>query len=305
MVSAFSPSRGSMYASTVLRSFSPLFSPSNPPSHVPLWRQHLSPYFPVVMALRWAVRCLPGLSVLAILILSELALQIFQTAYIGLSYPTGLVTGHNPVSAQLLFVAYSVFIHVVALIFPFRLCRSVWQASTAVREIYGPGGKYAAPVKAKAEDAPAPQQSRSDAQGQYQVGHIDTVHAIMIPSYKEEISVLEETLKVLASHTLATTTYDVSGISQEPPTIRASQSIVTNHAIPIRSSSQWRIGTRMPSQSPRNSRPPSDIGSRTYSTQSTLRIFLERYLGRVATSAGLPNKFKGNTTVVGTGKMSS
>ena len=38
----------------------------------------------------------------------------------------------------------------------------------------------------------------------------EVVNAIIIPSYKEDIDVLEDTLKVLSSHRMAVKTYDVS-----------------------------------------------------------------------------------------------
>ena len=157
----------------------------------------------------WAVRCLPGLSVLAILLLAECALQVVQTLTIGLTYPPGLLAGHQPVVAQALFIGYSLFLHILAFIFPIRLCRSVWQAWAAVEKVYGPSTRGVAAFKEKDEDIPGVQQAKSEAQSPHRMDHLRTVHTIMIPSYKEDIGVLEETLKILASHTLARSTYDV------------------------------------------------------------------------------------------------
>ncbi len=61
--------------------------------------------FLTAMALCWLFRCLPGLSVLALLILTECALQVLQTiACISLNYSPGLARGHHPVFAQILFM---------------------------------------------------------------------------------------------------------------------------------------------------------------------------------------------------------
>lgn len=82
---------------------------------------------------RWATRCIPGLSVLALLTLIECALQLFQTSLIGLTYPTGLIKRANPIIAQSLFAAYTITLHIVALLFPLRLCRAVWCATSAIQ----------------------------------------------------------------------------------------------------------------------------------------------------------------------------
>ncbi|KAK5188312.1 hypothetical protein LTR92_011610 [Exophiala xenobiotica] len=162
------------------------------------------------MALCWIFRCLPGLSVLALLILTECALQVLQTiACISLNYSPGLASGHHPVFAQILFMSYSLLLHLLALIFPIRLSRSVWHAWGAVEKVYGPGGTSVVAPKDKNEDSYVPQHNRRATQEQNRIDRLGPIHAIMIPIYKEDIALLEDTLKVLASHALATTAYDI------------------------------------------------------------------------------------------------
>lgn len=161
--------------------------------------------------LDWVVRCLPGLSILGVLIVSETALQVVQTAVIGLSYPPGLIPSRNPVFAQTLFCAYSLLLHILAFLFPLRLCRAVWQATNAIKEARNarPGGSCPGKVKLEEDALDFSQVSSSSQQQDKEATSNDTINAIMVPSYKEDIGVLEDTLNVLASHALAHQTYDV------------------------------------------------------------------------------------------------
>lgn len=151
---------------------------------------------------RWATRCIPGLSVLALLVLIESALQIFQTTFIGLTYPTGLIKRANPVVAQFLFSTYTIWLHVLALLFPIRLCRAVWSATSAIQKAQYESGNFLS-IKEKDNDGGSPKlRSKGIEEG-------DIVHAIIIPIYKEEVETLEDTLNVLASHPAAREMYDV------------------------------------------------------------------------------------------------
>lgn len=162
----------------------------------------------------WLIRCLPGLSVIAVCILAECALEVLQTLYLGFRYPTGLLPGHNPVIAQSLFATYSVYLHVLALLFPLRLCWCVWRAATQIEESHAAYSKVRSLTKLDQEPDRQVQSSTcwdkdESSQG---YGH-GFVHAIVIPSYKEDIDVVEDTLKMLASHQLAPKHYDVSNPS--------------------------------------------------------------------------------------------
>jgi hypothetical protein len=160
--------------------------------------------------LDWVVRCLPGLSILVVLIIAECALQIVQTGLVGLNYPPGLIHGHNPVFAQFLFITYTLTLHTLALLFPVRLCRSVSQASNAIEQVLRARREANLAGKEKCEDDPIFQQPSPSLQHEeVALTPNETIHAIMVPSYKEDIGVLEDTLNVLANHGMASKTYDV------------------------------------------------------------------------------------------------
>ena len=165
------------------------------------------------MALRWALRCLPGLSLLTLFILTECALGIIQTIA-GHLHSTDLLVFHAPLLAQVIFVAYSLFLHVLAFFFPLRLCYSSWQAAKAIRSVCGHGPRDTALFKLKTEESPCIQPEESDTEQQEQHYGLEIVHAIMIPAYREDVGLLEDTLKVLASHTLASRAYDVCSPSR-------------------------------------------------------------------------------------------
>jgi hypothetical protein len=151
---------------------------------------------------RWATRCIPGLSVLALLVLIECALQVFQTSLIGLTYPTGLIKRTNPVVAQFIFSTYTISLHVLALLFPLRLCRAVWAATSAIQQAQYESGNFIS-KKEKDNDGGSPKLRCTDGE------EGDIIHAIIIPIYKEEVETLEDTLSVLASHPAAMHMYDV------------------------------------------------------------------------------------------------
>ena len=158
----------------------------------------------------WLIRCLPGLSVIAVCILAECALEVLRTLYLGFRYPTGLLPGRNPVIAQSLFTTYSVYIHLLALLFPVRLCWCVWRAATQIKESHAAYSKVRSHTKLDQELDEPVQPSRSWDKDESPPDHdYDFIHAIMIPSYKEDIDVVEDTLKMLASHQMAPRHYDV------------------------------------------------------------------------------------------------
>lgn len=158
--------------------------------------------------LHWLTRCLPGLSSLLLIVLIECALQPLQTAWMKFEYPTFLLKTNNPVLAQLLFISYSLFLHVLALLFPLRLCLA---ARAATEEIQRAHSDTDAGLETP-QDGPSGAEQEwdrlNDTPGADTYGQ--TIMAIILPSYKEEVAVLEDTLRVLASHRLARSSYDVS-----------------------------------------------------------------------------------------------
>lgn len=160
--------------------------------------------------LNWIVRCVPGLSVLVLLILVECSLQIVQTEYISLRYPIDLVQKSNPVFAEFMFITYSALLHVFALVFPLRLCWSAWRAATLIETVHSARHNHGLPRR-KETQRDLVLGDYLDSKSDNLESHKRTIQAIMIPSYQEDVAVLEDTLKVLASHKLASTSYDVCG----------------------------------------------------------------------------------------------
>lgn len=151
---------------------------------------------------KWFSRCLPGLSTLSLLILLELSLKIVETEWISFYYPTFLIHRHASLVAQALFILYSVFLHVLALIFPLRLCAAVYSATKQIEAAHKcQKGFTGEDVSSRLVDSeriePGEAQSPS------------VTMAIILPSYKEDVEILETSLRVLASHRHAKTSYDV------------------------------------------------------------------------------------------------
>jgi hypothetical protein len=105
-----------------------------------------------------------------------------------LNYPPGLIQGHNPVITKFLFISYSLILHLLAFFFPIRLCRSVYQANNAIEEVFQARREANTTGKEKCEDVPIFRQpSPSLQQEEVSPTPNETIHAIMVPSYKEDI----------------------------------------------------------------------------------------------------------------------
>ena len=150
----------------------------------------------------WVCRCLPGLSIFLLLLLGEWALQVLQAGLIGLYYPAFLIQRQTPVFAQILFCGYTLILHIISFAFTFRLSRAAWKARREIEKYHlqDDGGLS----RVYSSDTT----SSLVADDELEAG--EPIMAILIPSYKEEQHVLEETLKVLSCHDLAKTGYDVS-----------------------------------------------------------------------------------------------
>lgn len=162
----------------------------------------------------WIIRCLPGLSIISLLILAECALEILQTLWFGANSPTKLITGQYPVVAQVLFVSWGLFLHLLATFFPLRLSWRVWKASAEILRA-NTTHRPTKTVFQKEDDDDSTKQNGF--MRYYQLRdraplEPDVVHSIIIPSYKEDIQVLEDTLKVLASHQSARSHVLISGL---------------------------------------------------------------------------------------------
>lgn len=142
---------------------------------------------------RWLQRCVPGLSTLLLLTLLEYALQVVRSTYFYLCCNNPGPTHVAPVFWQLLFCAYSIFLHTLACLFPVRLSLA---ARSAAQSIWHEHLKLRA---RKEQDMKAIKSLDS---------HKATM-VIIIPSYKESVDTMQDTLSVLANHQDAAEKYDV------------------------------------------------------------------------------------------------
>ncbi|KIW99725.1 uncharacterized protein Z518_11138 [Rhinocladiella mackenziei CBS 650.93] len=172
--------------------------------------------------LRWSLRCIPGLSTFCLLILLECALKIVQTEWLAFYYPPFLKRGPAPVFAQALFIFYTIFLHVLALIFPLRLIASAWTATKQIRITHNRPTTFSREALNVAENIPS-QPGQDDSKQSSCV-----IMAIVVPSYKEDIEILETSLRVLASHLLAKTSYDIFLAMEErdPNGVNVAQNLI-------------------------------------------------------------------------------
>jgi hypothetical protein len=173
-----------------------------------------------MFSLTWYIRCIPGFSIIVVISLTYFALWAAHT--------DKKQWGDRPITPspdddfhpstsffQAVFVFYTITIHILALVFPIRACWAVWSCTRGLQS-----------VLAKVDDLDNPD-SKADC-GQATTVTVDPLQhlfttqkgisnstggllqAILLPNYKEEVGVLEETLEVLACHGQAKSSYDVS-----------------------------------------------------------------------------------------------
>lgn len=118
----------------------------------------------------WLQRCTPGLSSLIIMIL--------------------LIFSEN------FFIFYTVFVHLVISAMPLRIFRG---ARLATQQIL-------AALEASQQET---DQLENPSHSFHQPSTSEVIHVSIIPSYKESIETLQDTLRILASHSLAKSTYDI------------------------------------------------------------------------------------------------
>lgn len=173
--------------------------------------------------LKWLLRCIPGLSILLLLILLECALKIAQTEWISFTYPPFLVDQPLPLIAQSIFIVYTLLLHILVLVFPVRLCYSVWTAASQIKSAHGIGAEAAATNSQhdSISHSLLDLELREHSTGEY----CDVTMAVIIPSYKEDIGTLEDTLRVLASHDRAKSSYDVCCFNVKPRVVERRRSL--------------------------------------------------------------------------------
>lgn len=120
----------------------------------------------------WLQRCTPGVSSLMV---------IFFLAF-----------------SESLFIFYTLFVHLVIFAMPLRIFRGARLATQQIR----------AGLEASQQDTERHQDQPNNSH-QPSPSPSEMIHVTIIPSYKESIETLQDTLRILASHRLAKTTYDV------------------------------------------------------------------------------------------------
>ena len=206
--------------------------------------------------LYWFCRCIPALSLICWVFVSYQALcGIWPSLLYTPPHPHAQWRLFGANAWELLYVVYSVAAHLCAcVIFPARLCWSVWSLTGEVRRARAEAAEWARPYAESEVSAGSSGSSVGGAStlvddkaslhsglsasnagyngsvtpdtplsrvGTPRLGNFEelaesVVHAIILPSYKEDMDTMRETLSVLASHILAKTSYDVSCLVQLP-----------------------------------------------------------------------------------------
>lgn len=144
----------------------------------------------------WLQRCTPGVSSLVVIFLLSVSIA---RSVIGEAQETTNDTGlgrQQLTFSEGFFIFYTICLHVILSALPLRMFRG---AMLATREIQG-----ALKASQQESDQPGVPESRS-----HQSSPSGVIHVSIIPSYKESIETLQDTLRLLASHRLARSSYDV------------------------------------------------------------------------------------------------
>lgn len=144
-------------------------------------------------AYQWLTRCIPAFSVCAVAIL---------LVYSFIVSPLGNSHDGAATPPQLILSLYTVFCHILSIVFPIRVC---WAIRDVIKR-----------MRAAAMETPHTARRRQRSTHTRKSSGEDPVplFVCILPAYKEEIATLEETLRVLASHAQASSSYHVRAILQ-------------------------------------------------------------------------------------------
>ncbi|SMQ51797.1 unnamed protein product [Zymoseptoria tritici ST99CH_3D7] len=143
--------------------------------------------------LQWSTRCVPAFSIGLVFVLLAYA---FVVAPYGKAY-NGDYTG-EATSSQLILSIYTVLLHILSIVFPIRVC---WSLRDVVKRMRN---------SAAIENPSTPRLEKQEFTMKGNETQLTfPSFPIILPAYKEEVSTLEETLRVLASHPQARQSYHV------------------------------------------------------------------------------------------------
>lgn len=131
------------------------------------------------------------------------------------------------------FAYYCLLVHVLVCIFPLRACWTVWTLTQSMKraarssslldlkklasrhESYASVSSSETLISSRNSTSSSTTSEAGDSDPEFYTDGVsracdNVVHAIIIPNYKEELDTLRETLDVLASHSQAHYSYDVS-----------------------------------------------------------------------------------------------
>lgn len=178
---------------------------------------------------QWITRCVPGLSILALLSISFAAFvdldYFLPFQYLVRDYgrPLGEHASDgrpNALSlAQKTFIALSLFVHLNALYFAIRLCfallKVLKESKKALQRRQQPSTKMSGvedDMETELTEGVSMNTLEANQLGTETsslIGTQEIIHGIILPSYKEDFDTLRTTLHVLASHPRAASQYEV------------------------------------------------------------------------------------------------
>lgn len=178
----------------------------------------------------WSSRRVGGLSLVAVVILCYWALssevKTSSREHAAVRDEDSKRVPRDIGHLAVLFAYYSLFIHILVVVFPIRACWAIWDVTRSLRRVARmkkwketKTHRLSSSSLSSAETLVSQQTSSSSSEaGDVESGYFadveveqpQDIHAILIPNYKEDIEVLRETLEVLASHPQARAQYDVS-----------------------------------------------------------------------------------------------
>ena len=144
----------------------------------------------------WLQRCTPGVSSLMVVVLLGIHTTKFGTGDAQETTDATNLGRHRLTFSEGFFIFYTIFLHVVLSALPLRIFLGARLATQKIQ----------AALEASQQESDQPENLQGSS---HQSSPSDLIHVSIIPSYKESIETLQDTLRILASHRLAKSTYDV------------------------------------------------------------------------------------------------